>query len=576
MKLRTKRVILGAVAVLVIVLVIIVLVFLPARDPREGQAHRLVEELRATCRKDPPSIYRQWLMRLGFLRPRALRDKKEIARDIAALGRVSGPYLVRALKDDNSDLRRRAAWLLGPIAHPSRETVAALRKVSEKDADREVRMAAVQALGNIGPGIHDVIPTIAKALSDPDRGVRIYAAGALRGIGPAAKGATEALIRAMGDQDTTVRSSAVGAIGSIGPEANAAVPALIEHLKDTDIYVRWNTAYAMGLIGPKAHQAVPDLVQALMDNDSSVRCRAAQALGRIGPPPKEVRSVLVRALKDENKYVRIYAASALAGIDPALTAKAVLPVLLESLRHRGRPGDQTWLVRLRAAQALARIGPDAKGAIPALRKALKDEKEQVRTHAASALAGIEPALTAEAVLPVLIELLEHPGPWGGQGWCVRFRAAEALGRIGADAKPAIPALREALTDDHEDVREAAAEALGKIAPAAKEVAPALERALKDEDKFVRCAAGAALAKLGLPGKGLPVLIGAMEDILPYPRAVAARMLGEVGPPAKAAIPALKQALKDGPWRVRKAAAEALEKIQQAQPTTGPTRPAKDS
>ena len=39
------------------------------------------------------------------------------------------------------------------------------------------------------------------------------------------------------------------------------------------------------------------------------------------------------------------------------------------------------------------------------------------------------------------------------------------------------------------------------------------------------------------------------------------MLGEIGPPAKAAIPALTRALKDEDEYVHKAAAEALKKIQ---------------
>ncbi len=45
---------------------------------------------------------------------------------------------------------------------------------------------------------------------------------------------------------------------------------------------------------------------------------------------------------------------------------------------------------------------------------------------------------------------------------VRYRAAQALGRIGPEAKAAAPALKEALKDENELVRKATGEALRKI------------------------------------------------------------------------------------------------------------------
>ena len=45
---------------------------------------------------------------------------------------------------------------------------------------------------------------------------------------------------------------------------------------------------------------------------------------------------------------------------------------------------------------------------------------------------------------------------------IRCGAADRLGRIGPDAKSAIPALSELLNDENEDIRKAASEALEKI------------------------------------------------------------------------------------------------------------------
>ncbi len=72
-----------------------------------------------------------------------------------------------------------------------------------------------------------------------------------------------------------------------------------------------------------------------------------------------------------------------------------------------------------------------------------------------------------------------------------------------------------------------------------------------------------MARLGLPDRGLPVLIALLKDKSPILRKYAAEALGEIGAPAKAAIPALKEALKHKDGNVRYAAAEALKKIQAA-------------
>lgn len=68
--------------------------------------------------------------------------------------------------------------------------------------------------------------------------------------------------------------------------------------------------------------------------------------------------------------------------------------------------DPNPLVRKRAADVLARIGPDAKDAVPALIRSLGDRDEKVRKAATRALGEIGPG-AAEAV-PRLIEALREP------------------------------------------------------------------------------------------------------------------------------------------------------------------------
>ena len=72
-------------------------------------------------------------------------------------------------------------------------------------------------------------------------------------------------------------------------------------------------------------------------------------------------------------------------------------------------------------------------------------------------------------------------------------SAEALGRIGPDAKEAVPALIAALKDENwRCPLLVSALALGMIGPEAKEAVPALTAALEDKDERVRLASAQAI------------------------------------------------------------------------------------
>jgi hypothetical protein len=68
--------------------------------------------------------------------------------------------------------------------------------------------------------------------------------------------------------------------------------------------------------------------------------------------------------------------------------------------------DRDAGVRARAAQALARIGPEAKDAVPALTSALTDTDANVRRQAARALGQVGAA--AESAIPQLAHILAQP------------------------------------------------------------------------------------------------------------------------------------------------------------------------
>jgi serine/threonine protein kinase len=153
---------------------------------------------------------------------------------------------------------------------------------------------------------------------------------------------------------------------------------------------------------------------------------------------------------------------------------------------------------------------------------------------------------------------------------VRATAAESLGTLGADAKPAVPALIERIEDEVWSIggfsrdnasgntsKDAAVAALLTIAP--EEVEPALVRAT--EAKSLRVRTWAA-AKLGTLSKDIPdaaikdgmthrvaTLVKKLNDKDAIVRHAAAVSLGSLDDEALPAIPALVDRIKDDVWTV---------------------------
>jgi HEAT repeat protein len=190
--------------------------------------------------------------------------------------------------------------------------------------------------------------------------------------------------------------------------------------------------------------------------------------------------------------------------------------------------DSDRNIRHRAVAALGELGAQAHRALPLVRAALKeialrDEADAVRTRAVQALlqAGPQPDSEVAALCDALRDELDE----------VRFHAAVALGDLGRAARPAVAVLTHAhLWDRDAAVRVAAAVALWKIDRQGPVVIPALVKALADDNELLCW--------------------------------VAADCLGQIGPEAREAVPALRQALRR-PFKmalIRKGVALALRRI----------------
>jgi HEAT repeat protein len=239
--------------------------------------------------------------------------------------------------------------------------------------------------------------------------------------------------------------------------------------------------------------ALPEVVRPYVErllppsNDREME-NAIRALGELGAAAKDAIPYILDVVSlvpwgdlldegDTRDMAVINAEDTLTKIGPA-----GLPHLIEALATRKA------LCRYVVVQALGRMGPAAKGAVPALiaeAKRLEDEpnvKLDVSAEAAGALAKI-----GSPAVPALIELLKQGDISQRQG------AAWALGEMGSQAKDAVPLLIKALTSSKDMYyQQAMINALGKIGPPARAAIPALTSALNDPDVQTRAMAKSAL------------------------------------------------------------------------------------
>jgi len=278
------------------------------------------------------------------------------------------------------------------------------------------------------------------------------------------------------------------------------------------------------------------------------------------------------------------AASALMEMGPA--AAPAVPSLIQTLQERRDDGTFVsptdgqiepnisggTALRRAVIVALGNIGPAAKEAVPILRQRLKDQGEfslYNRVFSAKALWQIT-GNTGES-LPVLVRALKNDDS---------FWAADILGLMGADAKSAIPDLQGALQSRVGYTRLRAALALTRIDPQFPLPMSLLLELLGDANPITRVdTAGIIWSVNHDPQVIVPTLLGLMKPDEQDPTGYGAceqaiALLGEIGPPAKAAIPALKTLEQSPNSHIRGLAAEALKKIEaetEAKPQAAPPK-----
>lgn len=535
------------------------------------------ELIKRNLRDQDPKVRRAAIEKLArdlgegaqvMLTPRkALLDKLEMNQHTCAV------LLAESLKDEDEQVRVWAASALYLCGGSAKVALPQLLELLQ-GTNQPLKSLAARTLGNLGTNAVAAVPTLEKMLNTLIGEQRLVTAQVLWSITRQAPLVLPALVEALdikttNSADSWLSLSAARTLADIGLEAGAAVPALRRMLQAEDLKVRVAAAEALVRISPDTPGLAEVLGGALQLDPSMNHLIVLKALCQLGP--KGV-SVLMKAANDSSPVMRRLAIESLGSI--GAPAKESIPVLAARLE------DQDELVRRAAAQALGKMASEAKAAVPQLQASLKDTSGMVRSTAAATLIRVNPpandavVLLVEAIsdrrdmnayitacnaakeispaaVPAVLEFLKVAPPtgslWGDRDGAYRMRAGaiDLLGRMGPNAKAAVPALIGALENQRMPHHREAAEALGLIGRDAKAAVPSLKIALEDQDPQVRLNATVALARIEPQEEShILLLVQFLKARDPSIRATAAGSLGQMGTHARAAIPALRQLARD--------------------------------
>jgi HEAT repeat protein len=457
------------------------------------------------------------------------------------------------------DQLRAAIFLkeMGPKAAPAVPMLLA----ALSDPHERIRGAAAMVLGSIGSAAIPAAPALMRRLNDPGWTVADDAQRALRQLGqPAMTPEAIAVLEAMAPYD---RKLAVDRLGPLAATVTVDLPPVVAALcegekgeplerfgpytpqelievvsQNCDPKIGSKAVAALGAMGPQALTAVPFLInrsrrELRIFGDISVIRDAMRALAKV-----DIAAAIPELLRicDELPELWWDALKTLAAAGPSAT-----PALAElDNRWQKAPSEEQKAL---IAVTMWRIGEHRTDVVDAIMETLESHKAHFlsRTMLARALQ----ACGASEFIPSLVRCLDD------ECHDMVALAADVLATFGEIASAAIPQLREIAMGPTRHARLVAAIALHKIDPMSEIPVSAMSEMVAKSNKF---------AESGDDEGAFRIWMGLTT---PRDRARVAHALAEMGHAARAAIPALREAVEVDDQELRCAALTALERIESA-------------
>jgi len=433
---------------------------------------------------------------------RALKDEDYWVRWRAAesLGRIGDKRavepLIEILNDTNYMVQTEVAWALRQIREPAvKPLIKAL-----KDEVSDVRMRAAEALGKIAWQPKD----------DIEKAYYLIAKKQWEELVKLGKPAVEPLIEALKDKDKYVRSKVAEALGNIGDRR--AVEPLIEALIDKDEDVRRSAVVAHRYIG--YGRAVKPIIKSLKDEYKYYRKVVKVTLEKIKTKEKISAFSILKIRTCNWNWRRRIRWRIISGLIISTLISVVAFWFLQSTLLIHEPFFIVIIIMLLSIPFILVITSlFIIARLTSAQSHVEDKKwyselgnRLYEINRARLIASNAPKLITsheyevENIIVEKDEALKRVDKKQIKQWIgalkdkdsdIRRKAAEALGKIGD--RRAVEPLIEALKDENWEIRSGAAEALRDIRDR-RAVEPLIE-ALKDGDSDVRKAAKAALEKI---------------------------------------------------------------------------------
>ena len=159
------------------------------------------------------------------------------------------PALIAALSDPNPQVRANVTGALLAQGEKARPATKHLLECLKDNSD-QVRANAAASLGKIKVDAKTALAPLSMLLvSDISPNVRLEAMNAIGEMGPSAVKAITPLRVLLRDGNPTLRSTAAAVLGMIGPQSAPAVPDIIKLLDDPEKWVGQKAAEALTKIG---------------------------------------------------------------------------------------------------------------------------------------------------------------------------------------------------------------------------------------------------------------------------------------------------------------------------------------
>jgi HEAT repeat protein len=316
--------------------------------------------------------------------------------------------------------------------------------------------------------------------------------------------------------------------------------------------MRAEAPFVLKEIKPPADQLLASMASRLKSTNRMEHLQFLVILGTTGDGAEQMTPYLAAALKDRDVWARRLAIRSLAWIGPK--GEAAVPALVEMVEQE-RHADTNYLART-AAMALGKIGgSNAAPAVPAVKEMFEQETNwNQRCSLAAALFQINHSQTE--ALDFLIE-----GVTNHQPASERWIAAMQLGELGPSARAAVPVLLRELAGTNDMLFSQIPPALKHMGIPTETYLPIMKSRLTSNNETTRANAAARILDINPADHDAHLALMKIIQQGTLFEAYAIEILGDAGPAAAEALPALRDVANHESGRNGVAALKAIKQIE---------------